>query len=290
MAPVTMTTKIAVEDTPVLLAGDGHGAIAALRGLSRAFGEIALVTGDREVRRAAPKAPVRASIEEAPEQLVVLAGYKKILPRALVEKRCILNVHYALLPRYRGFHSVVWALLNDEAEIGLTVHLVDAGIDSGDVIHQYGISIDDTTTSRDVMAALDDHVAEHLGEVVAGFVAGERKPTPQDTMQATWVPRRNQDDCLIDFSDTHRQLDLFFRALVAPYPLPQIHAREGRFEVTEHQLIARDYLTHLGRVVNVDDGAWIKTRDGFLVVRTLRAPDGTERPAQEVLRLGERLA
>jgi methionyl-tRNA formyltransferase len=287
---VTAASYFQVEDTPLLLAGEGHGALAALRGLSRVFGDIALFTGDRELRRAAPSAPVRASIDKAPERLIVLAGYREILPAALVEERCIINVHYALLPRYRGLHSVVWALLNDEPEIGLSVHRVDAGIDSGDIIHQYGIAIDDTFTSRDVMAALDHHIAERLGEVIAGFLSGARQPQSQDASQATWVPRRNQDDCLIDFSETHRQLDLFFRALVAPYPLPQIRAREGRFEVSDHRLIERDYRTHLGRVVNLDDGAWIKTRDGFLVARTLRAIDGTERPAQEVLRLGERLA
>lgn len=275
----------------LLFAGEGHGAVAALRGLSRRFDRIALLTRDPDVSALAPTAPRRASVASAPEALVVMAGHKGVLgPNDLAGRR-VLNVHYSLLPAYRGLHSVVWALLNDEPEIGLSVHCVDAGIDSGDVIHQHAYSVGETTTAWDVMEALDVHVAERLGDVVAAWLDGDLTPRAQDAERATWVTRRNLDDCLIDFDAGHRLLSLTFRALVEPYPLPRIRARGKALEVTAHRLVLRDYGLPTGRIVNVDaDGAWIKTRDGLLVVQGLRDPDGhAPVDPRHALRPGQRL-
>ena len=274
----------------ILLAGHGHGAHAAYRGLAGVFPRIDLLGAD-DTLAAQGNARCYSAIEDAPHDVVVMAGYQQILPPAALSQRIVLNVHYSLLPKYRGLHSVVWAILNDEPELGLTVHRAAAGIDCGPIVYQHRIARPDGMTSFDVMARLNDHVASNLGSVVSRFLAGEIDARPQEESEASWVGRRNQDDCLVDFNATHRALALFFDALVEPYPLPQIQSRVGRFEITEHELVARDYMTHIGRVVNLDaSGAWIKTREGFLLVKRLRLPGGAEAAPQSVLKAGERLA
>jgi methionyl-tRNA formyltransferase len=277
-------------DGAILLAGHGHGAHAAFDGLARVFSKIDLLGAD-DALAARTTGRCHDTLRTAPHDVVVMAGHRDIVPPDELARRVFINVHYSLLPKYRGLHSVVWAILNDEPELGCSVHLADAGIDSGPLLHQHAIPRPDGMTSHEAMERLNAHVAAELGHVVHRFLAGEIKPSPQDHAAATWVPRRNLDDCLIDFTETHRQLALFFDALVEPYPLPQIRCSAGRFEIVEHDLVARDYRTHLGRVVNVDAaGAWIKIREGLLVVKRLRPLGGATVDAAEVLRPGERLA
>ncbi|MGB3739798.1 MAG: hypothetical protein WA948_10665, partial [Pontixanthobacter sp.] len=116
------------------------------------------------------------------------------------------------------------------------------------------------------------------------------RTTPQDHDRATWVPRRNLDDCLIDFTENAAFLDRFFRALVAPYPLPAIQCRGVRYEVTRHRLVHRPYRVTNGRVVNLaPDGAYITIADGLLVVAELRDESGRIYAPSAILRMGDRL-
>ena len=151
--------------------------------------------------------------------------------------------------------------------------------------------MDDSLTSADLMRRFNAHVAERLGDVFHDALTGKITPRAQDHREATWVARRDADDCLIDFTRSNRYLSLFFRALVDPYPLPQIVCAKGRFEITSHRLVRRDYEGGEGRVVHIDgEGGWIKVCEGLLIVRELRATDGSLHAAGRVLKRGERLA
>ncbi|MGB7407544.1 MAG: formyltransferase family protein [Pontixanthobacter sp.] len=275
----------------IVLIGKGHGAHAALHGLRLAFTNIDVVTDDPElIDMLQDNEAVKTFLDDSDAPIGVMAGSPEILSAEVLDKRPIFNVHYALLPRYRGYHPVVWAMLNDEAEVGLTVHRADPDIDHGPVLYQYALPITETTTSRDLMLGLNDHVAQTLGPVLRKFCDGSLETRKQDEGSAIWVPKRNRDDCLIDFDEPHRFLSLFFRALVEPYPLPALICRRGRFEVLQHRLISRDYRAHNGRVVNVSgDDAYIKTADGLLVVSELRDENGKSVPAGSILKIGARL-
>lgn len=59
-----------------------------------------------------------------------------------MNKNKIINIHYSLLPKYRGYHSTVWAIINDEKYLGLTIHEMSEYIDDGDIIYQYKVEND----------------------------------------------------------------------------------------------------------------------------------------------------
>ncbi|MBX9929529.1 MAG: hypothetical protein K2X99_11500 [Gemmatimonadaceae bacterium] len=270
-------------------AGDGWGAVAALRSLQARFPAIEVVTRDPDVVALLRTTDIaRGAIEAITASVIVCAGYQPIIPAALVEARTMINVHYSLLPRYRGMHSTVWAILNGERELGLSIHLMNQDIDDGPLLAQCVVPYEDQT-STEIMERCNALVEQTLGDVVAEFLAGTRRAQPQDRAQATWVPRRNRDDCALDFSLSVAELHRVFRALVRPYPLPHLTSRGVRYEVADATLVARDYRCTTGRVVNIDaEGVWVKVADGLLVVRTLER-DGERIDARTVLKRGERL-
>lgn len=278
-----------LESAGVALAGDGWGARPALRSLQARFSSLEVLSDDPEVLallRPADRA-VRA-LRDFSAETVVCAGYQPIVPAAQLQARDFINIHYALLPRYRGMHSTVWAILNGEPELGLTIHLMNEDIDDGPILGQYRIPYT-AQTSAEVMEACHAIVARELGGVVQGYLEGRIQPVPQDKSRATWVPRRNRADCRIDFSQSCEQLARAFKALVRPYPLPMLVSRGVEYEVSQASIIHRPYVCTPGRVVNVDgEGAWIKITDGLLLVRALER-EGQAVAPQAVLTRGQRL-
>ena len=275
----------------ITLAGNGHGCIACLKGLLPYYPNLNVVTEDEDVEALVQgQGKVYRTIEESPDAVVICSGWSDLVTEKTLAEKTVLNIHYSLLPKYRGLHSVVWALLNDEPEIGLTVHLIDKYIDNGDIIYQYAKKVEENNISWDFMTHFNNHITENIGALMQDFIAGKITPQKQDKTQATWVPKRNLDDCKIDFTMSHRQLELFFRSLVRPYPVPHIVVRGQRVEITKYKLVKADYFTTLGRVVNIDEeGAWIKTQEGLLVVEECYTEEkGAFSPAS-LLKMGQRL-
>lgn len=253
----------------VYLFGNGWGAVAACNGLLKASFEVLILSRDIELEAAGALYSV-ASMETLEGALMVFAGYKRIVPASVLEKNTCINVHYSLLPKYRGFHSTVWAILNDEPELGLTVHLMDAFIDNGDILAQYKVKNDYLSTSTAYMQKFNAYIAEHLGTIVRDFIDGKITPSVQDKTLASWVGKRSLEDCRIDFNQPIKYLKAFFRALVPPYPLPFFDSGGMRYHVTDVFFFPSGVITHIGRILNIDDeGLWIKVQDGYLVIKRL---------------------
>jgi len=199
---------------PLFFLGSGHGAVAALQSLQQVFACIEVVSTDLSIQKMVRASDIlRENLLIVEARLGVMAGNLEIIPNAILKDKCLLNVHYSLLPRYRGLHSVVWAMLNLETEYGLTVHIVNSNIDDGPIVFQYRTKYKGQTSAQ-IMSHLNSIVAEKLGAVVTKFAYGECEVTPQDKSHATWVPRRNIDDCLIPFNWGGDRLRAFFLALV----------------------------------------------------------------------------
>ena len=106
--------------------------------------------------------------------LVVLAGYMQLLAPEFLERfpRAVINVHPALLPAFPGLHAVKQALAYGVKVFGVTVHFVDAGVDTGPVILQRAVELPDARSEQEVMAALRPIEHELLCEAVRLFAAG----------------------------------------------------------------------------------------------------------------------
>lgn len=251
----------------IILVGGGWGAIAAFKGLIQTSLTVLVHTDDEELQKLSFHS-LSSALDQLQGELIIFAGYKRIIPSSILDKNTCINIHYSLLPKYRGFHSTVWAILNDEPELGLSIHLMNEFIDDGPIIAQYRVSNDFVRTSTQYMLLFNTYIQQNLGRIITEFINGDIVPSPQDKSNASWVGKRNLGDCRIDFNRSLQYQKAFFRALVPPYPIPFFERKGEKFLVKEADFFPSPVVTHIGRILNIDEeGLWIKVQDGYLVVK-----------------------
>lgn len=261
----------------LLVVGDGWGAISVVKGLLKNKIEFSLLTKDEFLVDLSYKHDIVLidSFEHIEDHLILFAGYKLIISQNVIEKNDCLNIHYSLLPQYRGFHSTVWAILNDECYLGLTIHRMDQYIDNGDIVYQYRLKNQQTMTSSDFMVLFNEHIENVISQVLIKYDLGVLIPIKQDKKQASWVGKRSLAHCKIDFNQSISYLKNFFRAHVSPYPLPFVVIKNIKYIVTMVDYHYSAIKTDIGRVLNIDeDGMWVKCYDGYLIIKELQSTNG----------------
>ena len=135
------------------------------------------------------------TIRSLAPDLIVVAAYGRILPQEILDypKYGCINVHSSLLPKYRGSAPVQWAVLNGDAETGVSIMQMDEGLDTGDVLCCEKIAIDPEETSGQLFDRVTAVGARVLCEVVPAIAAGTLKPQPQDHENACLAPMLNKE-------------------------------------------------------------------------------------------------
>ena len=151
--------------------------------------------------------PAKIKTEEAKDlfashnaDVAVVVAYGKILPSEFLNAYmhgCI-NVHFSLLPKYRGAAPVNWALVNGEGETGLTTMRIVEELDAGPILLQSGAKIGEHETAPELLIRLAELGAEVLSETLRNLDAIE--PRPQRDEDATFAPILKREDGLIDWS------------------------------------------------------------------------------------------
>jgi methionyl-tRNA formyltransferase len=155
----------------------------------------------------------------APDVIVVDSYSMLLQPDVLViPSRGAFNVHGALLPAYRGANPIQWALLNDERETGVTIHLMTEAFDAGDIVAQRRVPIRFEDTWVDVLARIRQATGELLAEQLPRILDGTYDRRPQDSAAARHFRRRRPEDGSIDFGASVVEIYNLVRALVAPNP------------------------------------------------------------------------
>ena len=151
--------------------------------------------------------------------IIIVAAFGQILRQNILELPplgCI-NVHASLLPRWRGAAPINAAILHGDAETGVTIMKMDAGLDTGPVLSKRAISI----TAADTAGSLSDKLAKMGGdlliETLPKYVSGEISPVPQPLEGSTYAPMLSKKDGELDFTQTAEQLARKVRAF-DPWP------------------------------------------------------------------------
>ena len=133
--------------------------------------------------------------------LVVTAAYGKILPESIlsIPRHGCLNVHGSLLPRYRGAAPVQWSLLNGERETGVTLMIMDAGIDTGAVLSAAKVEIPLSMNAEGLMTLLSERGGELLVSAISPYLKGDLRPVAQTDEGATYAPSIQKEQGLIDW-------------------------------------------------------------------------------------------
>ncbi len=136
-----------------------------------------------------------ASLRRLEPELGIVVGYGHILrPEILtIPSRGMINVHASLLPRYRGAAPVQHAILKGETETGVSIMQMEAGLDSGPVLHRVGTPIEPDETAGSLSARLAELGATALIEALSLMSAGLARPQAQDPTRATFAPKIDRD-------------------------------------------------------------------------------------------------
>ena len=164
---------------------------------------------------------VAAQIKELKPDFIVVAAYGKILPQAVLDIAPCINLHASILPKYRGASPIQSAILAGEKQTGVTAMLMDAGLDTGDMLDFAYTPCEDNTAAQ-----LFDELGDLAGELIVRVLLNFANLTPlkQDDAQATHCKKIAKSDGLFSFEESARQIYNKFRALT---PWPGIYLASG---------------------------------------------------------------
>lgn len=162
----------------------------------------------------------RAAVARMSPDLIWVNSYSMIVREDVMALAPLggINIHAAMLPRYRGCNPIQWAIINGECHGGVTLHEMTAGLDEGPIIDQRSVPIlfeDTWVTVRDrIMAATDELIRANLQKILSG----QWSATPQNDVDASYGRRRTRDDGQFFWHDSVFAICNKIRALLPPLP------------------------------------------------------------------------
>lgn len=231
----------------IIFFGTSNAALPILEGLSRKHEVLAVVTQpDAKVgrQRELTESPVSvlakemgvkifkpaatkdnnqflSQLQACGAELFVVAAFGQILPADIINlpKFKALNVHFSLLPEYRGPSPIQAALLNGDKKTGTSIFILDEQVDHGPILSQESIAIDADDNFLTLSQKLAHKSARLLQETIEGYASGNLKPLPQDDNQASLTKIITKQDGVINWHQSAGQIYNQFRAF---YPWPGI--------------------------------------------------------------------
>jgi methionyl-tRNA formyltransferase len=150
-------------------------------------------------------------------EVAIVVAYGRILPAGFLDafRFGAVNVHFSLLPKYRGAAPVNWAIVNGERTTGVTTMRMDAGLDTGDILMSRETDIGEDETAPELMGRLSGLGAGLLLDTIAALPT--LKAVPQEDSRATYAPILKKEDGLIDWSLNAGQINDRVRGF-QPFP------------------------------------------------------------------------
>lgn len=206
--------------------------------------------------------------------LLVSAGFDKIVRRNVLQRipRSI-NVHFGRLPRYRGSWSIPWAILNNESYIGVTVHRIDLGIDSGEILFQETFRNDPLMSCKSLYVNAVDVGVRLVREYIAAVNSDAKEPQGASQLEeeATYYPPEFPYGYRIPWKQTVRFVYNYIRACFFPpyspaYTVMGIERVGIAFPVRLlHQKEAPAY----GTIVEIGGEYWVAVLNGYIAPQTI---------------------
>lgn len=215
------------------------------------------------------KSNLKKEILDAKPDLLIVASFHKLIDSEIINfsKYGSINVHTSALPKYRGYHPLNWAIIKGENTIGVTVHYIDSGADSGDILAQKIIPISNKDDINSVREKLTTIGAELLVDVVKKIDKKKARliGTVQNHEEASYAPKRTPEEGKINWDKDTREIFNLIRALKSPYPNAfTSNKKREKIEIEESYVSKTP-----GKVLaKIDDYYLISTGDGVILVKT----------------------
>lgn len=222
--------------------------------------------------------------------IIIVAAYGKILPQAVLDlpKFGAINIHPSLLPKWRGPSPIQNAILEGEKETGITIMLMDAGMDSGDILAQEKMLISDTDTSESLLQNASKQSSVLLLKTLPLWIEKKIAPKKKDDSKAIFCKIIKKEDGKINWQESAEKIYNKFRAF---YPWPgifcfwNINGKDTRIKFTQISIEKNtpDEIQKLqvGLVIKINDKIGIITTDGSLILDEIQIEGKKNMSAKE---------
>jgi methionyl-tRNA formyltransferase len=219
--------------------------------------------------------------------LIIVAAFGLLLPAGVLTlpRSGCLNVHPSLLPRHRGPSPIANAVLCGDDVTGVTIMLMDAGLDTGPILTQERVSISPSDTTGSLGVRLADAGGKLMLDTLPRWLGGELKPQTQDASRATYSSLITHEDAEVDWRRSAPEL---WRRARAYNPWPGFHTWCQGKRLKIHEAVPLGPVAHggIGEVVLLDEppGIGVVTGQGVLGLRRVQVEGKREVSAEEFAR------
>ncbi len=225
------------------------------------------------------------TIKNFSPDLIVVIAYGKIIPQSILDipKHGCINVHASLLPKYRGAACLNAPILNGDQETGITIMKMDAGLDTGPILKQVKIKLDQQETLKTLHDKLSNLGAETLPDTLIDLVDGKIEPITQNDSQASYIGLLKKEGGKIDWNKPAEEIERMIRAL-NPWPGTYTEYNDKTIKIIEAKnqtLKINDY--KIGEVFKNNDELAVQCGQDALVILKLQTEGKKEMTDQEFI-------
>jgi methionyl-tRNA formyltransferase len=218
--------------------------------------------------------------------IIVVVAYGRILPKTILElaPHGCLNVHYSLLPKYRGAAPAAWTIINGEAIAGVTTMRLVEKMDAGPVYLQETLAVAADETTGSLQAKLTPIGARLLLETLRQLKEGRLQPRDQDENAVTFAPMLKKEDGLIDWNQSALAIERRVRGL-DPWPGAYTHIGNKLLKIYWAKVLPADGKGNPGEVVRADAGGfWVATGAGTIGLEEVQLENKRRLPGAEFIK------
>ncbi len=219
-------------------------------------------------------------------EIIVVVAYGRILPKTILDLApygC-LNVHYSLLPKYRGAAPAAWTIIKGESTAGVTTMKLVEKMDAGPIYLQEATEVASDETTGSLQAKLTPVGARLLLETLRRLKLGSLMPQEQEESRVTFAPLLKKEDGLIDWTQPAMMIERRVRGF-NPWPGAYSHIGGKLLKIHRAKLVTADIAGSPGEVMRADtDGLWVATSSGFLGLEEVQLENRKRLSGVEFLR------
>lgn len=212
-------------------------------------------------------------IENINVDVIASINYLYLIESDVIEHPKLLsfNIHGSLLPKYRGRTPHVWAIINGEKKAGITAHIIDSNCDTGDIIYQFEVDIENENTGADILNKYQQLYTPLVYKVLKQIENGTLVKIPQDNSKATFFGKRTSDDGLINWNWNKEDIRNWIRAQAYPYP-GAFTFLDGEKVIIDKVLTKKtnDVSKTNGEIIATKPRVIVKVKDGEIILEKIR--------------------
>ncbi|AEH23101.1 Methionyl-tRNA formyltransferase [Thermodesulfobacterium geofontis OPF15] len=229
-------------------------------------------------------------LKDLSPDLIVVCAYGKIIPKEILEipKFGCWNIHASLLPKYRGASPINWAILEGEKETGITIMLMDEGLDTGPILLQKKIPISENDDANSLSQKLAQLGKETILSAIELHKKGELKIIPQPEEGISYAPILKKEDGFFTFEEPAEKIEKKIKAFL-PWPSAFTYYKNKLLKVFSAKAVPLKHEEKPGTILDINkDGILVATSKDAILLKEVQL-EGKKKISAYEFACGQRL-